>query len=223
VAIGKAFSGVEAGELEPEDVLAFVESAQKAIDAADFSILLTPEVEAEAVAKSAREKMEEQRTTLLGGYFVQMQTEIDPTTAKEQLIEEFLGEDAIEPAIVTVEALTDDASTAIQIWKDGIESDPIVVNVKMGGAEDFINSNTIFPEGHAYGGSLRGGHAVLVGERGPEIITPAGNSEVIPNDKIGGGTPQINLSIHVGGSIGMDDFVTIVEDKMLEAMQQYGL
>jgi hypothetical protein len=223
VAIGKAFSGVEAGELEPEDVLAFVESAQKAIDAADFSILLTPEVEAEAVAKSAREKMEEQRTTLLGGYFVQMQTEIDPTTAKEQLIEEFLGEDAIEPAIVTVEALTDDASTAIQIWKDGIVSDPIVVNVKMGGAEDFINSNTIFPEGHAYGGSLRGGHAVLVGERGPEIITPAGNSEVIPNDKIGGGTPQINLSIHVGGSIGMDDFVTIVEDKMLEAMQQYGL
>jgi hypothetical protein len=222
VAIGKAFSQVAAGELDPEGVLEFVQSAQAAIDAADFSILLTPEVEAEAVAKSAREKMEEQRTTLLGGYFVEMQTEIDPTTAKEQLVEQFFGEDALEPAIIDMEVFTDDATTAISIWRDGQEADPLTINVKMGGAEDFIDNNTLFPTGHAYGGSLRGGHAVLVGERGPEIITPAGNSEVIPNDQIGG-RPQLNLSIHVEGNIGVDDFVTIVEDKLLEAMQQYGL
>jgi hypothetical protein len=221
-AIDDAFKQVAVGEMEPEDVMAYLEDVQKQIDNTDFTVLLTPAYDSDAAFEAMTASQREIELRHREDDKLMFVPEIDDKTAKDQLNESFFGEDALEPAIIDIEAFTDDATTAINIWRDGQEQDPLIISVKMGDAEGFVAGNTIFPEGHAYGGSLKGGHSVLVGERGPELITPGSNATVTPNSALGG-PPQINLSISVGGSIGTDDFVSIVEDRLLEAMQQIGL
>ena len=43
---------------------------------------------------------------------------------------------------------------------------------------------------HANGGPIIGGQPIMVGERGPELIVPAGAGNVIPNERLGGGGGQ---------------------------------
>lgn len=54
--------------------------------------------------------------------------------------------------------------------------------------------------GRAMGGPVTGNKAYLVGERGPEIVVPSRNSQVIPNNQIGGGGVTVvqNINISTG-------------------------
>jgi hypothetical protein len=225
-AIERAFRMVETKELEPEDVESYVQNFQRRIDNADFSAAITPTYDPEAAWEAMNAAQREVELRQREGDKMMFIPEIDEKTAKQQLDEQFFGEEALEPAIIDIDVETDYATTQITAWKQGIEEDPIILSVKLGGAGASIAGGALplagLIEGHAYGGSIRGGHAVLVGENEPEVLVPPGNRDVVPASKLGG-PPQINLSVHVEGNIGQDEFLTIVEDRLLEAMQQYGL
>ena len=71
-------------------------------------------------------------------------------------------------------------------------------------------ANAFTPTGGA--GGLRKGYAagtgeedLLVGERGPEIVTARGPYEVIPNDALGGGASNVNFTINAVDAAGVED------------------
>lgn len=49
----------------------------------------------------------------------------------------------------------------------------------------------------AMGGPVTGGQPYMVGERGPEIIVPSRNGNVIPNNQLGGGGVTVNQTINI--------------------------
>ena len=52
----------------------------------------------------------------------------------------------------------------------------------------------------ARGGRPPTGKASLVGEKGPELFVPRRTGTVVPNDKLGGGSTNINVNIDASGS-----------------------
>jgi hypothetical protein len=54
----------------------------------------------------------------------------------------------------------------------------------------------LFGGGKAAGGSVTGGTTYLVGEQGPELFTPSGNGNIIPNGAFGGGGGIINITVN---------------------------
>ena len=50
----------------------------------------------------------------------------------------------------------------------------------------------------AQGGSVMGGRAIIVGEKGPELFVPGSNGNVVPNNAMGGNTYQITVQAGVG-------------------------
>ena len=69
------------------------------------------------------------------------------------------------------------------------------------------NANNFTPGG-AMGrkGYASGGEGILVGERGPEIVTPSQKVDIIPNDRLGGNT-NVNFSINAVDSAGVEDLL----------------
>tara|TARA_R110000737_G_scaffold350038_1_gene387868 strand:+ start:742 stop:2406 length:1665 start_codon:yes stop_codon:yes gene_type:complete len=52
--------------------------------------------------------------------------------------------------------------------------------------------------GRAHGGPVTGGKTYLVGERGPELFTPPGNGNIVPNGAMaGGGSTNVNISYNI--------------------------
>ena len=52
----------------------------------------------------------------------------------------------------------------------------------------------------ASGGPVTGGSPYLVGEQGPELFVPKNSGDVIPNDRLRGGSSPVNISVHVDAS-----------------------
>lgn len=53
----------------------------------------------------------------------------------------------------------------------------------------------------AMGGPVTGGKPVLVGERGPELMVPSRNAQVIPNNQLGGGGVTVVQNINVSTGV----------------------
>ena len=77
----------------------------------------------------------------------------------------------------------------------------------MRGARGTGNANNFTPGG-AMGrkGYAAGGEGILVGERGPEIVTPSQKVDIIPNDRLGGNT-NVNFSINAVDAAGVEDLL----------------
>ena len=56
-------------------------------------------------------------------------------------------------------------------------------------------------------GYANGGEGIVVGERGPEIITPAEPVDITPNFALGGGTTNVNFSINAVDAAGVEDLL----------------
>jgi len=64
-----------------------------------------------------------------------------------------------------------------------------------GGILDAISGIAgVFGGGRAVGGPVQAGVTYLVGERGPELFTPPGNGQIIPNNKMGGGMVTLKVN-----------------------------
>jgi hypothetical protein len=53
----------------------------------------------------------------------------------------------------------------------------------------------------AMGGQVTGGRPYMVGERGPEMIVPQRNGNVVPNNQLGGGGVTVNQTINVSTGV----------------------
>jgi hypothetical protein len=53
----------------------------------------------------------------------------------------------------------------------------------------------------AMGGPVTGGQAYMVGERGPELVVPSRNAQVIPNNQLGGGGVTVVQNINVSTGV----------------------
>jgi tape measure domain-containing protein len=84
--------------------------------------------------------------------------------------------------------------------------------------------------GKAIGGSVMGNNPYIVGEKGPELFTPASSGMITPNDKMGGGqTANINFTIVANDAVGFDALLNtrkgmikqLVSDAMLDKGQRF--
>ena len=89
------------------------------------------------------------------------------------------------------------------------------------------NANNFKVPGAAAGmkrGYASGGE-IMVGERGPEVITPVTPMQVTPNDKIGG-TTNVNFSINAVDAAGVEDLLTAQRGNIIgmirEAANEHG-
>ena len=70
----------------------------------------------------------------------------------------------------------------------------------------------------ASGGPVSAGRTYLVGEQGPELITPSAGGTVIPNDQLrGGASPAVNITVNAG--VGTDGVQ--VGRQVAEALERY--
>jgi hypothetical protein len=56
-------------------------------------------------------------------------------------------------------------------------------------------------------GYANGGEGIVVGERGPEVISPASPVDITPNFALGGGTTNVNFSINAVDATGVEDLL----------------
>ena len=56
--------------------------------------------------------------------------------------------------------------------------------------------SNLFGGGKALGGPVMGGTTYLVGEKGPELFTPSGSGNIVPNGGFGGGSNIINITVN---------------------------
>ena len=86
-------------------------------------------------------------------------------------------------------------------------------------ANDFTGAAAGMKRGYASGGEI------MVGERGPEIITPVTPMQVTPNDKIGG-TTNVNFSINAVDAAGVEDLLVAQRGNIIgmirEAANEHG-
>jgi len=68
---------------------------------------------------------------------------------------------------------------------------------KQGGVHQAHNQAVPVSGKRAMGGPVAGGRPYLVGERGPELMVPAGNGTVVPNNALGGGGVTVVQNINV--------------------------
>ena len=79
----------------------------------------------------------------------------------------------------------------------------------MGGAGGYLPGSAMGRKGYAMG--FRKGYAdggVVVGERGPEVITPSTDVDIVPNFALGGGETNVNFSINAIDAAGVEDVLT---------------
>lgn len=78
---------------------------------------------------------------------------------------------------------------AIKTLVDLVRNNPVVE-----GISGIISS--AFGGARANGGSVSAGKSYLVGERGAELFTPSSNGMIVPNNALGGGGTNINLTVN---------------------------
>ena len=75
-------------------------------------------------------------------------------------------------------------------------------------------------KGYASGGEI------LVGERGPETITPLTPMQVTPNDKMGGGMSNVNFTINAVDAAGVEQLLVAQKGNIIgmirEAANEHG-
>ena len=87
------------------------------------------------------------------------------------------------------------------------------------------NANNFTPSGAAGMKSYAAG-SMLVGEQGPEVVTPSAPVDVIPNDRLGGGTSNVNFTINAVDAAGVQEVLMAQRGNIIgmirEAAHEHG-
>ena len=100
---------------------------------------------------------------------------------------------AVITAVSKLVGFFDDVIDKVKAFINLVKNNPLV-----SGLGNIIDN--IFGGGKATGGPVSGGTTYLVGERGPELFTPSGSGNIIPNNRLGGGAAAV-FNITVNGAI----------------------
>jgi len=73
----------------------------------------------------------------------------------------------------------------------------------LGGAGGSLPGGSMGRRGYAMGGE-----GIVVGERGPEVVTPSAPIDITPNFALGGGTSNVNFTINAVDAAGVEDVLT---------------
>ncbi len=82
----------------------------------------------------------------------------------------------------------------------------------------------IFGGARAAGGPVSGGKTYLVGERGPELFTPPGSGQIIPNNKLGGagaGGGAMSINVNVTGANGDQHVIALVQEGVSRGLSAF--
>ncbi|WP_392338862.1 tape measure protein [Loktanella salsilacus] len=129
--------------------------------------------------------------------------------------------DSLANAIVQGESLGDVFGSVVQrmaadLISSGISS--LIGNVfggLIGGVGGGGGLGGAFGGARAAGGPVSGGKTYLVGERGPELFTPPGSGQIIPNNKLGGagaGGGAMSINVNVSGANGDQHVIALVQE-----------
>ena len=69
-------------------------------------------------------------------------------------------------------------------------------------------------------GYANGGSGILVGERGPEVMSPSVPVDVYANDKLGGGTTNANFTINAVDAAGVADVLTAQRGNIINMIRE---
>ena len=76
----------------------------------------------------------------------------------------------------------------------------VTTGQNLGGAGGSFQGGAMGRKGYA-----NGGDGIIVGERGPEVITPSAPVDITPNFALGGGTQNVNFTINAVDAAGVED------------------
>jgi hypothetical protein len=123
----------------------------------------------------------------------------------------------MEDSLVSLVKGTKSVSDAFRDMASSIIEDLLRMQIRKSVTEPLFQAiQTVIPTGAgdpsgtpqfmANGGSVTSGRPYIVGERGAELFVPNRNGTIIPNDKLGGGSPvvvnqTINLSTGVSQTV----------------------
>jgi len=82
-----------------------------------------------------------------------------------------------------------DAYNMIKKFVEYVKANPVVKGIS-------TVIDNVFGGGKAAGGFVNSSKTYLVGEKGPELFTPSGSGNIIPNNKLSGGGTTINLTVN---------------------------
>jgi len=74
--------------------------------------------------------------------------------------------------------------------------------------------------GRQRGGQVMSGKSYLVGEAGPELITPGANATVTPNDQLGMGSITINFNVTATDATSFDNLLQQRRDTIVGVINQ---
>ena len=216
------------GSLSFSDAMTELRDFETELNNTDLSILLKPTIDTEdegTFVDAATRRLDEKLARMEGEDGAKIPVDANTEPAQNTLLEEFFGEGALEPAIITAVADADEATNQLALWRTEQGKEPVRIPVELifPDAPGIPGGYNPLPGGKkAGGGNMMAGHMALVGEQGPELIVPGSNSTAIPNNKLGAGGNGVNITINVNGD-GGDGLAMIVQDSLLEAMQQVGI
>ena len=61
---------------------------------------------------------------------------------------------------------------------------------------------------------------IVVGERGPEVISPSGNVDITPNFALGGGETNVNFTINALDSAGVEDVLSNQRGNIIRMLRE---
>jgi hypothetical protein len=110
-------------------------------------------------------------------------------------------------------------NTSVDVSKGATGGEPAFLRGERGIGS---NANAFTPGGAA---GMRKGYAaggeIMVGEKGPEILQPTSNGfNVIPNDKMGGGTTNANFTINAVDAAGVEEVLTAQRANIINMIRE---
>ena len=220
--MGRIFERVKVGEIDPESAKQELEKFAKWLSEQDLSVFLTPHL---PQISNRDQLLDDLKNLLPQEDIAAAGTEVffKPSIAQESedLWAKLMGVETIPPLDIEAGLNVDPLTMTLEAWRS--ENSVIVFTAEF----DYSAGETFAIPGftpigaNAGGGNILANTPTLVGEQGPEIVTPGSNSTVTPNNQAGGVNLTMNLTVNGNGN--GDELKSVVEDVLLEALQQVGV
>lgn len=110
------------------------------------------------------------------------------------------GVTALEDGLVSLVTGTATVKEAFRSMANAVIADLARMSIRQAITIPLAQSMGLSVGERALGGSMTANKPYLVGERGPELVIPRGGSDVVPNNRLSGGSP-VNITLNVSTGV----------------------